>query len=95
LEKDLREQAPRRRPTLYTDQPLTKRSRRRGWVTTSPSSTPSSAAPNPSAGVAGPVWVNTRSGKYFLPGSRYYGKTKHGEYMSEAEARRRGYVPAR
>jgi hypothetical protein len=24
------------------------------------------------------VWANTRSGKYFKPGSRYYGKTKQG-----------------
>src|SRR5260370_36526634 len=32
------------------------------------------------------VWVNTRSGKYWKPGSRYFGKTKQGEYMSEKEA---------
>jgi hypothetical protein len=32
------------------------------------------------------VWVNTRRGKYWKPGSRYYGKTKQGEYMSEKEA---------
>ena len=29
------------------------------------------------------VWVNTRSGKYWKPGSRLYGKTKEGEFMSE------------
>ena len=32
------------------------------------------------------VWVNTRSGKYWKSGSRHYGKTKQGEYMSEEEA---------
>jgi hypothetical protein len=32
------------------------------------------------------VCVNTRSGKYFLPGSRYYGKTKEGGYTTEQEA---------
>jgi hypothetical protein len=32
------------------------------------------------------VWVNTKSGKYWKPGSRYYGKTKRGEYLSEEEA---------
>jgi hypothetical protein len=32
------------------------------------------------------VWVNTRSGKCWKPGSRHYGKTKQGEYMSEEEA---------
>ena len=40
------------------------------------------------------VWVNTRSGKYWKPGSRYYGKTKEGDFMSELEALDRGYSPA-
>jgi hypothetical protein len=40
------------------------------------------------------VWVNTKSGKYWKPGSRYYGKTKRGEYMSEKEAVQKGYRPA-
>jgi hypothetical protein len=40
------------------------------------------------------VWVNTRSGKYWRPGSRFYGKTKQGEYMPELDALDRGYFPA-
>jgi hypothetical protein len=40
------------------------------------------------------VWVNTRSGKYWKPGSRYYGKTKQGQYMSKEEAIQKGYRPA-
>jgi hypothetical protein len=40
------------------------------------------------------VWVNTKSGKYWKPGSRYYGKTKQGEYLSEKEAVQKGYLPA-
>jgi hypothetical protein len=40
------------------------------------------------------VWVNTKSGKYWKLGSRYYGKTKQGEYMSEKEAVQKGYRPA-
>jgi hypothetical protein len=40
------------------------------------------------------VWVNTKSGKYWQPGSRYYGKTKQGEYLSEEEAVQKGYRPA-
>jgi hypothetical protein len=39
-------------------------------------------------------WVNTRSGKYWKPGSRYYGKTKQGEYLTEKEAVQKGYRPA-
>ena len=32
------------------------------------------------------VWVNTDSHIYHKEGSRYYGKTKQGKYMSEADA---------
>ncbi len=46
------------------------------------------------ADTADQVWVNTRSGKYWRPGSRYYGMTKQGEYMSEKEAVQKGYRPA-
>lgn len=40
------------------------------------------------------VWVNTKSGKYWNPGSLYYGKTKRGEYMSVKQAAQSGYLPA-
>jgi hypothetical protein len=43
---------------------------------------------------ANDVSVNTRSGKYWKPGSRYYGKTKQGEFMPEMDALDRGYSPA-
>jgi hypothetical protein len=48
----------------------------------------------PPAATANEVWVNTRSGKYWKPGSRFYGKTKEGEFMPELEALDRGYSPA-
>jgi hypothetical protein len=41
------------------------------------------------------VWVNTASGKYFRPGSRYYGHTKQGKYMTEADAINAGYTAAK
>ena len=40
------------------------------------------------------VWVNTESGVYHCPGSRYYGKTKEGEYMTERRAQRKSYTAA-
>ena len=40
------------------------------------------------------VWVNTRSGEYWKSGSRFYGRTKEGEFMSELDALDRGYSPA-
>ena len=41
------------------------------------------------------VWVNTNSGVYHCPGSRYYQATKAGELMSEPAADSAGYRPAR
>jgi hypothetical protein len=45
-------------------------------------------------GGSGKVWVNTRSGAYWRPGTEYYGKTKQGEYMPENQAIQQGYHPA-
>ena len=41
-------------------------------------------------GGAGMVWVNSASNVYHCPGSKYYGKTKAGSYMTEAEAKAKG-----
>jgi Trypsin-like peptidase domain len=40
------------------------------------------------------VWVNTPSNVYHCPGTRWYGTTKHGEYMAQAEAQKKGNRPA-
>jgi hypothetical protein len=41
------------------------------------------------------VWVNTATGVYHYPDTRWYGNTKQGKFMSEVEARAQGYRPAR
>lgn len=46
------------------------------------------AAPPPN------VWVNTDSKTYHCPNTQYYGKTKSGEYMTEAQAKAKGNKPA-
>jgi S1-C subfamily serine protease len=75
----------------------------------SPNSTPSqSQEPPPSAPqTPGPatapqapppngakVWVNTSTKVFHYPGSRWYGKTKNGKYMDEADAIAAGYHAA-
>lgn len=40
------------------------------------------------------VWVNTSSGVYHCPDTRWYGATRTGVYLAEAEAREKGYRPA-
>lgn len=39
----------------------------------------------------GKVWVNTESKTYHCAGTKWYGTTKHGEYMSEAQATSKGF----
>jgi hypothetical protein len=49
------------------------------------------AAPAPAN--SGQVWVNTDSRVYHCPGTRWYGKTKEGTYMPEAQAQAQGAKP--
>lgn len=40
------------------------------------------------------VWVNTASGVYHCLGTRYYGNTKSGGYLTQGEAKQKGYRAA-
>ncbi len=57
-------------------------------------SAPTAAVPAPAAN-SGKVWVNTHSKIYHCEGSKFYGKTKEGEYMTEADAQAKGFVANR
>src|SRR5205823_5021541 len=56
---------------------------------TTTSSAEANATPAPGGG-RGLVWVNTESHIYHKEGSRFYGKTKQGKYVSEADAIKEG-----
>ena len=56
-----------------------------------PAPTPTaSSADIASAKSSGKVWVNLDSGVYHKSG-QFYGKTKNGKFMTEAEAQSAGY----
>jgi hypothetical protein len=62
-----------------------------------PAGDPASGSRGPSTTSGNPdvtVWVNTNSGVYHCPNTRWYGNTKSGEYMTQSEAQAKGYRPA-
>ena len=72
--------------------------------TSGAAASPAAAAPAPAKGTSaqaatkapapggghGKVWVNTETHVYHKEGSRFYGTTKKGKYMTEAEAIKEG-----
>ena len=69
-----------------------------------PAAKPTAAAPTAkktsttstvaAGGGDGKVWLNDKSKTYHCEGSKFYGKTKMGEYVAEADAKAKGNHPA-
>jgi cytoskeletal protein RodZ len=62
--------------------------------TMAPTTTQASSGDIASAKAKGMVWVNTES-KVYHTGGKYYGNTKHGQFMSAADAQKAGYKEAK
>ncbi len=61
-----------------------------GSATKTPAKNDPSTMTAAPGGDAGKVWANDETKVYHCMGDRYYGKTKKGEYLSEADAKAKG-----
>jgi DNA uptake protein ComE-like DNA-binding protein len=62
---------------------------------TASSQSPETEVAPRTAPAAGMVWVNTDSKVYHYEGDRWYGRTKEGKFMTEADAIKAGYRASR
>jgi hypothetical protein len=81
--------------TLHGQSPQASCSDKPQAAAATPAAAPDSARQQAPLKSAGMVWVNTDPRVYHKQGTRWYGKTKHGKYMLEADAIKAGYKLAK
>ncbi|HLX08577.1 MAG TPA: helix-hairpin-helix domain-containing protein [Thermoanaerobaculia bacterium] len=64
-------------------------------ATTAPPPATAAGGTAPAPPQPGMVWVNLKTKVYHVQGDEWYGKTKHGQYMTEADAIKAGYRAAK
>ena len=85
--------SPKAKPT--SKKAKAKRKARQAARPTPAGRTSDEAANQPAPGGGhGQVWVNTETGVYHREGSRFYGTTRKGKYMTEQDALQAGYKTA-
>lgn len=83
----------------------TKKTRKKTATTTATAATTAKKGPQPTANAtaaqiaaakaSGQVWVNTTTGVWHTSSSKWYGATKQGKFMSQADAAKAGYHAAK
>jgi eukaryotic-like serine/threonine-protein kinase len=86
-------------PAVTVVQPTTARpATPQNLPVTPPAASPTSPSPKPARQYPGKpeilVWVNTKTGIYHCPGSRWYKNTADGALMPQRQAQQRGYRPS-